>query len=109
MIEIEVFGIRDEEPTGVCSCGCSCGSSSQKTMGEMYEELKRFIVQSDLVEKVEVRFLDVLEDDLSGFDTAHMMFKSGYTLPLVAIEGKVCFNGSISNSKIYEKIRTMVV
>ncbi|MDP4127806.1 MAG: hypothetical protein Q8912_12805 [Bacillota bacterium] len=108
MIEIEVFGIRDEEPIGVCSCG-SCGSSSQKTMGEMFEELKHFIMQSDLVEKVQVRFFDVLEDDLSGYDTAHMMFKTGYALPLVAIEGKVCFNGGISNSRIYEEIRNKIV
>jgi len=109
MIEIEVFGIRDEEPIGVCSCGGSCGSSSQKTMGEMFEELNHFIMQSDLVEKVQVRFLDVLEDDLSGYDTAHMMFKTGYALPLVAIEGKVCFNGGISNSRIYEEIRNKIV
>jgi disulfide oxidoreductase YuzD len=109
MIEIEVFGIRDEEPIGACSCGGSCGSSSQKTMGEMFEELKRFILQSDLFEKVQVRFLDVLEDDLSSYDTAHMMFKTGYALPLVAIEGQVCFNGGISNSRIYEEIRNKVV
>jgi len=66
-------------------------------------------MQSDLVEKVRVRFLDVLEDDLSGYDTAHMMFKTGYALPLVAIEGKVCFNGGISNSRIYEEIRNKMV
>jgi len=109
MIGIEVFGIRDEEPAGICSCGGSCGSSSEKTMGEMCDELKRFLRQSDLANEVEVQFLDVLEDDLSGYDTAHMMFKTGYALPLVAIKGKVCFYGGISNSMVYAEIRKMIV
>jgi len=109
MIEIEVFGIRDEEPAGICSCGGSCDSSHEKTMGEMFEELKRFLLHSDVAKEVQIRFLDVLEDDLSGYDTAHMMFKTGYALPMVAIKGKVCFYGGISDSMIYEEIRNMLV
>jgi len=42
MIGIEVFGIRDEAPVGMCSCGGACGSNSEKTMGEMYEDLVCF-------------------------------------------------------------------
>jgi len=32
MIQIEVSGIRDEEPSGNCSCGGSCGSSSEELL-----------------------------------------------------------------------------
>ena len=56
MVEIQVFGIRDEAPAGMgkCSCGGACGSSSEKTMGEMYAELQTFLAQSDLSAEVQV-------------------------------------------------------
>jgi len=41
MVQVDVFGIREETPTGTCSCGGACGSAKEKTMGEMYEDLAR--------------------------------------------------------------------
>lgn len=111
MIEIQVFGIRDEAPAGMgtCSCGGACGSSSEKTMGEMYEELESFLGQSDLGAEVQVQFLDVLDDDLSGYDTPHTMFKNGFALPLVAIKGVVRFYGGISKTMVYDEVKKMMV
>ncbi|MDR3600446.1 MAG: hypothetical protein P4L49_08220 [Desulfosporosinus sp.] len=106
MIGVEVFGIRDELPPSKCSCGGTCGgSASNKTMGEMYEELKRFLVQSDLGAEVQVQFLDVLDDDLSGHDAAHMMFKNGLALPLVAVKGIVLFSGGINTTMVYDEVK----
>ena len=110
MIGIEVFGIRDEAPVGKCSCGGTCGgSASNKTMGEMYEELESFLVQSDLGAEVQVQFLDVLDDDLSGHDTAHTMFKNGFALPLVAVKGVVRFSGGINTTMVYDEVKKAMV
>jgi len=106
MIQVDVFGIRDEAPLGgSCSCGGDCGSVSEKTMGEMYEDLLRFFQESDLGTNIQLKFIDVFEDDLKGYDTPHTMFKNGFALPLVAVNGVVRFYGGISNSRIYDEVR----
>ncbi|MCO5386933.1 MAG: hypothetical protein M0T74_07085 [Desulfitobacterium hafniense] len=105
MIRVDVFGIREEAPSGSCSCGGACGSVPEKTMGEMYEDLLRFLQESDLGSNIQLKFIDVFEDDLKGYDTPHTMFKNGFALPLVAVNGVVRFYGGISNSRIYDEVR----
>lgn len=105
MVQLDVFGILEEAPVGSCSCGGACGSETEKTMGEMFEDLVQFCQESDLVADVQLKFIDVFEDDLKGYDTAHTMFKNGFALPLVAVNGVVHFYGGISNSKIYDEVR----
>jgi len=105
MVQVDVFGIREEAPSGSCSCGGACGSTTEKTMGEMYEDLVQFCRESDLAADVQLRFIDLFEDDLKGYDTAHTMFKNGFALPLVAVNGVVRFYGWISNSMIYDEVR----
>jgi len=43
MVQVDVFGIRDESPAGTCSCGGACASTVEKTMGEIHEELVQLI------------------------------------------------------------------
>lgn len=105
MVQVDVFGIREESPAGACSCGGECASTAEQTMGEMYEELVRFFQESDLAPDVRLQFIDLFEDDLKGYDSAHIMFKNGFALPLVAVNGIVRFYGGISHSKIYEEVR----
>ena len=105
MVQVDVFGIREEASSGTCSCGGTCGSDTEKTMGEMYEDLVKFCQESDLVANVQLQFIDVFEDDLKGYDTAHTMFKNGFALPLVAVNGVVRFYGGISHSMIYDEVR----
>jgi len=105
MVQLDVFGIREEAPAGSCSCGGACGSEIEKTMGEMFEDLVQFCQESDLAAGVQLKFIDVFEDDLKGCDTAHTMFKNGFALPLVAINGVVRFYGGISHSKIYDEVK----
>jgi len=107
MVHVDVFGIREEAPSGKCSCGGTCGSEMEKTMGVMYEDLVRFCQESDLGAEVELQFIDVFEDDLKGYDTAHTMFKNGFALPLVAVNGVVRLYGGISHSKIYDEVRKL--
>jgi len=108
MVQVDVFGISEEASTGSCSCGGTCGSGAEKTMGEMYEELIRFCKESDLPDDVRLQFIDLFEDDLKGYDTAHTMFKNGFALPLVAVNGVVRFYGGISNSKIYDEVKKLL-
>ncbi|WP_207652402.1 hypothetical protein [Desulfosporosinus sp. FKB] len=105
MVQVDVFGIREEAPSGTCSCGGACGSTTEKTMGEMFEDLVRFCQESDLASNIKLRFIDVFEDDLKGYDTAHTMFKNGFALPLVAVNGVVRFYGGISHSRVYDEVK----
>ncbi|HWQ40875.1 MAG TPA: hypothetical protein VN456_02430 [Desulfosporosinus sp.] len=105
MVQVDVFGIREEAPNGACSCGGTCGSGTEKTMGEIYDGLVQFCQENDLGEKVRLQFIDLFEDDLTDYDTPHAMFKNGFALPLVAINGVVRFYGGISNSKIFDEVR----
>lgn len=77
-------------------------------MGELFEELAEFWQESDLAAVVELRFIDVFEDDLKGYDTAHAMFKNGYALPLVAVDGIVRFYGGLSHSRLYDEVRKIL-
>jgi len=103
MVQVDVFGIREEAPAGACSCGGACGSGTEKTMGEMFEDLVLYCKESDLASDVQLHFIDVFEDNLKIYDTAHTMFKNGFALPLVAVNGVVRFYGGIS--KIYDEVR----
>jgi len=105
MVHLDVFGIREEAPVSSCSCGGACSSETEKTMGEMYQDLVKFYQESDLAADVQLKFIDVFEDDLKDYDTPHTMFKTGFSLPLVAVNGVVRFYGAISNSKIYDEVR----
>lgn len=105
MVQVDVFGIREEAPAGACSCGGACGSGTEKTMGEMFEDLVLYCKESDLASVVQLHFIDVFEDNLKIYDTAHTMFKNGFALPLVAVNGVVRFYGGISHSKIYDEVR----
>jgi hypothetical protein len=105
MVHVDVFGIREEAPSGTCSCGGACGSGSEKTMGEMFEDLAQFCRDRGLASDVELQFIDVFEDDLTGYDTVHAMFKNGFSLPLVAVNGIVRFYGGISHSRIFDEVQ----
>lgn len=58
-----------------------------------------------MASRVQLKFVDVLDDDLKGYDTAHMKFKNGFALPLVAVNGIVRFYGGISHSRVYDEVK----
>ncbi|RKL62307.1 hypothetical protein DXT63_12465 [Thermoanaerobacteraceae bacterium SP2] len=74
-------------------------------MGEMYDEFVRFIKDSDINEKVETEFVDVIEDGLEGYVEALKLLEKGYGLPLTLINGKPRFYGGISNEMFYDVIK----
>ncbi|MFZ5973908.1 MAG: hypothetical protein ACOYU3_00675 [Bacillota bacterium] len=106
-IKVEVFGIRDQAASsgcggGCCDCGSDCGP--QATMGEMFEQLQDFIEASDMKDRVELAFIDVINDDMDGYADVNMAMERGFMIPLTAIDGKLRFHRGISNEMIYEAI-----
>jgi hypothetical protein len=107
-IVVEVFGIKDQSSGGSSDCGCAggcCGPS--KTMGKMYDEFVSFLSRSNLRQRIDIKFVDVLMDDMDRYDYAMEGMSHGYALPLTAINGNVKFYGGISHKMIYDALRKM--
>jgi hypothetical protein len=74
-------------------------------MGELYYDLVDFIEKSELQGKVTMRFIDVLEDNLDGYDSVVKELEKGLGLPVTTINGKPRFNGELSVRKIWLAIQ----
>jgi len=108
-IIVEVFGIKDQT-SGGSSSGCSCGGGCcgpTKTMGKMYDEFVSFLSRSNIRQRIDIEFIDVLMDDMDRYDYAMDGMNQGYELPLTAINGEVKFYGGISHKMIYDTLRKM--
>lgn len=77
-------------------------------MGDAYDDLIRFIQESDLQNKVEFHFVDLIEDDVDEFDAVKQMVSRGFALPLIAINGQMKFYGGISNEATYKVIKELL-
>ncbi|WP_312906984.1 hypothetical protein [Tissierella praeacuta] len=67
----------------------------------MYEELKKFLEDTDVKDKFELSFIDLNEDDLNRYRNERKFIERGYQLPLTFIEGKVSFAGQVDNMRTY--------
>lgn len=76
-------------------------------MGEMFEDLTIFLGKSELKDMVDLRFIDVMEDNLDGYESVKKVLDKGLGLPVTAINGKAKFYGGLSIRKIYEEIKKM--
>ncbi|MCC5912125.1 MAG: hypothetical protein JJT76_17035 [Clostridiaceae bacterium] len=74
---------------------------------EMYEELNNFLQSTDAKDKYEMTFVDLLEDDLTGYDKEREVLDKGYQLPITFIEGKPAFSGKVDNNKTYQILKTI--
>lgn len=105
-IIVTIFGIKEQSSGGSSDCGCSggcCGPS--KTMGKMYDEFVRFLSQSNIRQRIDIKFVDVLMEDMDQYEFILDAMSQGYGLPLTAINGTVKFYGGISNRQIYNTLR----
>lgn len=84
-VEVVVFGIADEVPKGTCSCGGACGSATDLTMRDLWDDLAGFLLKSSVSEYVKARFVDVLDEDLNAYLGAQVLFRNGFALPFVMI------------------------
>lgn len=107
-IIVRVFGIKEQSSVGNSDCGCSggcCGPS--KSMGKMYDEFVNFLSRSNLRQRIDIEFIDVLMEDMDRYEYVIDAMKQGLGLPLTSINEKVKFYGGISNKMIYDALRKM--
>ena len=103
-IKVDIFGVKGQE--GDCGCaGGGCGPT--QTIDEQVDELKKFLDENSSEVDVEVKFFDVMEDEIEEIDQIKAMTEQGYSLPLTAIEGKMKFYGGISPQMIYDEIANL--
>lgn len=108
-ISIEVFGIREESTGGCCAGGCgSGGCGPSKTMGEQFDELEQFLAGTELKEQIEIKFVDVMSDELEAYPSGKQALEKGLALPITVINGKARFYGGLSTKKIYTEINAII-
>ncbi|HEX7607870.1 MAG TPA: hypothetical protein VF370_00920 [Candidatus Cryosericum sp.] len=111
VVEIEVYGIWDEDPAASsCGCGgggCGCATPAQ-TMGEMFESLRTSLDVSDIKDWCSLRFIDIIKDSDAQVNQVRKMVESGYSLPLTALNGSWSFYGGMSSDLFLTKIREIL-
>ena len=111
VVEIEVYGIWDEDPAASsCGCGgggCGCATPAQ-TMGEMFESLRTSLDASDIKDRCSLRFIDIIKDSDAQVNQVRKMVETGYSLPLTALNGTWSFYGGMSSDLFLTKIREIL-
>ncbi|QNO15302.1 hypothetical protein HYG86_11270 [Alkalicella caledoniensis] len=74
-------------------------------MLEMFEEMNEFLVKKGMKDKVNVKFIDVMEDDLTGYENEVDILNQGYPLPITFIEKQAAFAGKVDNQKLYSILK----
>jgi len=72
---------------------------------EIYNELYKFLEQTDIKDKFEMKFIDLEENDLNGYENEKKVIDKGYQLPITFIEGKPAFSGKVDNYKAYQILK----
>ena len=109
VVEIEVYGIWDEDPSASsCGCGgCGCATPAQ-TMGEMFESLRTSLDASDIKDRCSLRFIDIIKDSDAQVNQVRQLIETGYKLPLTALNGSWSFYGGMSSDLFLAKIREIL-
>lgn len=108
-IKIQMFGMKDEVVAAACGWGpsVSCGPSEDPTTIEMYNELNDYLQSTELKDRCEFSFIDLMEDDLVGYEYEKSIINKGYQLPITFINGKAAFSGKLDNKKVYGFLRSI--
>ncbi len=101
-IQTIVFGVKDQTLMG--GCGCTAGSSDE-TIWDMYKQLEDFVQRSDIKEDVDLKFVDLLEDDMTDYAYIQELLKQGIAPPFLAFDGEVKFYGGFTNSIYYQEVK----
>lgn len=73
----------------------------------MFNELNQFLQKTDVKEMYDMSFIDLMEDDLIGYEKEQNVISKGYQLPIIFIEGKPVASGKVDNKKIYQFIKKL--
>ena len=106
MITVEVFGIKGS-PIGGGGCSCSGGCGPQITMDGAYQELVQVVEKSELKNSVEMKFIDIIKDNLDGYQDVKNMLNR-YGLPITAINGTPTLYGGLPAQRVYSEIKKIM-
>lgn len=108
-IKVQMFGNKNQLVAESCGWGPStdCGPGQDPTTLEIYEELKIFLEDTDVKDKIEIEFIDIDKDDLSNYPRERKILNSGYQLPITFIARKPAFSGQVDKMKAYLTLKKM--
>ena len=73
-------------------------------MFEMSENIKKFLAEKGM-NNVKVNFIDLFEDDLTGYEYAQPIIQKGYQLPITFIAKQPAFSGKVDNRQLYDILK----
>lgn len=73
----------------------------------MYDELYKFLEQTDAKDKFEMEFIDIEENDLLQYEKAKQVIDKGYQLPITLIDGRPAFSGKVDQFKTYQVLQRL--
>lgn len=73
-------------------------------MWQMYGSLIKYIGSSNIKDKVKIKFIDAIRDNIDDYPVALNLLKNKYALPLVMINGIPKFYGGLPYEEIYTEI-----
>jgi len=103
-IKIEIFGIKNQPANGGC-CNCSGNCGPLQTIGEQYEELIEFLKAKNLIDKVDIKFIEINKENLIEYTEINKLLEEEYYLPLTLVNGSLKLYALISNELIYDEIK----
>lgn len=108
-IKVQMFGNRNQLVPESCGWGpsTSCGPGQDPRTLEIYEELKTFLENTDVKDKIEMEFIDIDKDDLSKYPKERKLLDVGYQLPITLIASKPAFSGQVDKMKAYLTLKKM--
>jgi len=74
---------------------------------EIYNELYKFLKETDVKDRFEMTFIDLEEDDLTNYENEGKIIDKGYPLPITFIDGKPAFSGKVDNHKTYRILKKL--
>ena len=130
-IKVQIFGVKDKVLSSGCGCnskrnGCSskgscngclnmnkscggCKTDAAKTLENAYNELIKFINESDVKDNTIVEFIDLNNTKLeNGFERIKDIIDRGFEPPIIVIDDIIRYYGGISNRLIYNDIKELL-
>ncbi len=108
-IKIQMFGHKDGIVPASRGWGSRtrCGSGGNPITFKMYEELKAFLEDTDVKDKIEIEFIDIDKDDLSKYPKEGKLLNRGFKLPITFISGEPIFSGQVDRRRAYLILKKM--
>ncbi|WPC40565.1 hypothetical protein [Clostridium sp. JS66] len=134
-IKVEIFGLKYKELPQGCGCshknsscsgcgsgenkncgGCSGGGCTKtaedkktKNIGEVFEELKEFINDSDVKDNVELEFIDLDKIDIEKkYERVYETINNGFEPPITVIDNIIRYYGGVSAALIYKDVKELL-